>query len=390
MNNKRMNSRERVITTLNHKEPDRVPLDIGSTDVTGITLGAYKGLLGYWEKPQKDTKFVDIVQQIVEIDEEILREFRVDTRGVFPNLPSSWQLRINDGNTHTSFVDEWGIKWVMPKKYGKYYDMSSHPLSGEITVKEIENYPWPNPKNDQRFKGVRDRLCQLRNTTLYALLHGGALGAGMFELALWLRGFEDFYCDLVTNPGRACALLDKVVDLKIQYWGKALEEFGEYVDIIVEWDDLGAQETSLISPQMYKKYIKPRHRKLFSAIKKASPKRIYIFLHSCGSIYDLIPDLIEVGVDIINPVQVGAKKMGPEVLKREFSKDIVFWGGGIDTQKTLPYGTKQQIIDEVKRRIEELAPGGGFVFSAIHNIQPDVPPENIMTMVETFHRYADY
>ncbi len=385
-----MNSREWIIITLNHKEPDRVPLDIGGTDVTGITLGAYKGLLRYHGKSRKDIKFVDIVQQVAKVDEQMLEEFRIDTRGIFSQSSSSWQLKISDENNHTSFVDEWGIRWVMPKKYGRYYDMSSHPLSGEKTLEEIENYSWPDPGNDQRFKGVKDKLCQLRNSTSYALLHGGALGAGMFELALWLRGFEDFYCDLITNPGRACALLDKIVDLKIQYWGKALEEFGEYVDIVVEWDDLGAQETSLISPPMYKKYIKPRHRKLFSAIKKASPKRIYIFLHSCGSIYDLIPDLIEVGVDIINPVQVGAKKMDPEVLKREFGKDIVFWGGGIDTQKTLPYGTKQQIIDEVKRRIEEFSPGGGFVFSAIHNIQPDVPPENIITMVETFHRYADY
>jgi len=390
-----MNSRERIIAALDHKEPDRVPLDIGGTDVTGITLGAYKRLLRYQRKSQKDIKFLDMAQQVVEIDEQILGEFGVDTRGVligvFPGPSSSWQLKIRDENNHTSFVDEWGIKWVMPKKYGKYYDMSSHPpLSGEKTLEEIENYSWPDPKNNQRIKGFKDKLCQLRNNTSYGLLHGGALGGGTFELALWLRGFEDFYCDLTANPGRACALLDKIVDLKIQYWEKALEKFGKYVDIAVEWDDLGAQETSLISPQMYKKYIKPRHRKLFSAIKKASPKRIYIFLHSDGCIYDLIPDLIEVGVDIINPVQVGAKKMDPEVLKRKFGKNIVFWGGGINTQKTLPYGTKQQIMDEVKRRIEEFAPGGGFVFSAIHNIQPDVSPENIMTMVEAFHRYAYY
>lgn len=388
--NKLAKSKERVITTLNHKEPDKVPLDIGGTDVTGITLGAYKGLLSYWGKPRKNIKFVDIVQQIVEIDEEILREFGADTRGVFPSLPSSWQLKIEDENTHTSFIDEWGIKWVMPKNYGKYYDMFSHPLSGEITFEEIENYSWPNPQDDQRFKKVKDRLQQLRNNTPYASLHGGALGAGTFELALWLRGFEDFYCDLVTDSGRACALLDKIVDLKIQYWEKALAEFGEYIDVAVEWDDLGAQETSLISPQLYRKYIKPRHRKLFSAIKKTSPKRIYVFLHSCGSIYDLIPDLIEIGVDIINPVQMGARKMDPKILKKEFGKDIVFWGGGIDTQKTLPYGSKQQIVDEVKRKIEELAPGGGFVFSAIHNIQHDVPPENIISMLDAFHKYAEY
>jgi uroporphyrinogen decarboxylase len=385
-----MNSRERIFATLNHQEPDRIPLDIGATDVTGITLGAYRKLLKYLGRPLQNITLIDIVQQVVKVNEKILKEFRVDTRGVFPNPPSSWQLKIDDENNHTFFTDEWGIKWVMPKKYGKYYDMASHPLSAENLLEEIKNYPWPDPQDNGRFKGIKERLKQLRDNTFYALLYGGALGAGMFELALWLRGFENFYCDLATNPGGACALLDKIVDLKIRYWERALEKFGEYIDVVIEWDDLGAQKMSLISPRMYRKYIKPRHRKLFSAVKKASPKRIYIFLHSCGSIYDLIPDLIEVGVDIINPVQVGARKMDPKVLKKKFGKDIIFWGGGVDTQKTLPYGTKQQIIDEVKRRIEEFAPGGGFVFSAIHNIQSDVPAQNIMTMVETFHRYADY
>lgn len=386
-----MKSKERIITALNHQEPDRVPLDIGSSDVTGITLGAYKRLLEYLGRPADNIELIDVVQQVARVDEEILREFGVDTRGVFPNPPSTWRLKINEENSKTSFIDEWGIKWVMPKKYGKYYDMASHPLAGDKEIiKEIENYPWPDPQDSERFKGIKDRLKQLRENTHYALLYGGALGGGTFELSLWLRGFEDFYCDLVREPERACALLDKIVDLKIKYWEKALTEFGEYIDVVFEWDDLGAQEKSLISPEMYRKYIKPRHRKLFSAIKKASSKRIYIFLHSCGSIYDLIPDLIEVGVDIINPVQTGARKMNPEILKKEFGRNITFWGGGIDTQKTLPYGTKEQIKDEVKKRIEEFAPGGGFVFSAIHNIQPDVPAENIMLMLEAFHKYAGY
>jgi len=385
-----MDPRERVICALNHREADRVPLDIGSTDVTGITLGAYRGLLKHIGKLDRNIKFVDIVQQVVEIDEEILYEWQVDTRGVLSDPPSYWKLELKDEGSYTSFIDEWGIKWVMPKEHGKYYDMVSHPLSGDVRLSEIEKYSWPKPDDQQRFKNAREKLKNLRDNSSYALIHGGALGGGTFELSLWLRDFENFYCDLIQNPKRACAILDKVVELKIAYWEKALSEFGEYVDVVYEWDDLGAQETSLISPQIYRKYIKPRHTKLFSAIKNFAPKKVYIFLHCCGSIYDLLPDLIEAGVDIINPVQIGAKKMNPTVLKREFGKDIVFWGGGVDTQKTLPYGSRNEIEEEVKRRIEEFAPGGGFVFSAIHNIQSDVPPENILIMIEAFHKYATY
>lgn len=168
-----------------------------------------------------------------------------------------------------------------------------------------------------------------------------------------------------------------------------LKRLGKYCVVVGEADDLGVQDTTAISPEMYRKYVKPRHKKLFSHIKKLSP-HCYIFLHSCGSVYDVISDLIEVGVDILNPVQVSAAKMDTRKLKKEFGKDLTFWGGGVDTQDILPHRSPQQVKDEVRRRIDDLAPGGGFVFATMHNIQDDVPPENIMAMWEILREYGVY
>ena len=213
--------------------------------------------------------------------------------------------------------------------------------------------------------------------------------AGIFERALWIRGFEDFLTDLVASPSLATSLLDMLTEMHIKYWDKALDAMGGLVQVVVEADDLGTQNKPLISPKIYRKYLKPRHKKVFSFIKKKAPN-VYIFFHSCGSIYDLIPDLIESGIDILNPVQVSAAKMDTKRLKKEFGNEITFWGGGCDTQRILPYSAPQEVRDEVKKRIDDLAPDGGFIFNTVHNIQADVPPENIMAMWETLQEYGKY
>ena len=182
--------------------------------------------------------------------------------------------------------------------------------------------------------------------------------------------------------------LERYLEFKLEFWDNLLEQIGDMVDVVCESDDLGTQEATWISKDMYRHLIKPRQKKLFSFIKRRA--EVKVFLHSCGSIYDFIPDLIETGVDILNPIQVSAAKMDTAKLKREFGKDLVFWGGGIDTQKVLPYGTKQEIEDEVKKRIDDLAPGGGFVFATVHNIQEDVPPENIVAMLRALNKYGYY
>jgi uroporphyrinogen decarboxylase len=192
---------------------------------------------------------------------------------------------------------------------------------------------------------------------------------------------------LARDPKGVEAFLDKLLEFKIQYWDAFLSAAGDTVNVICEADDYGTQKGTLISANMYRKFMKPRQEKLFSFIKKKY--NVKVFLHSCGSVYDIIPDFIEAGVDILNPIQASAAKMDPKTLKKEFGKDIVFWGG-IDTQRVLPYGTPAEVKDEVKRIIDELAPGGGFVLASVHNITSEVPPQNIVAMAEAVREYGKY
>jgi uroporphyrinogen decarboxylase len=244
-----------------------------------------------------------------------------------------------------------------------------------------------DPVEDARFDELRDFAEKVRNEGRAFVL--GGISAGMLEMGLWLRGFENFFCDLHENRSLAEAICDKILELKMRYWEKALSLLGDLVDVVQEGDDYGGQQGLLISPQIWREVFKPRLRQLFSHIKRCAP-HVFIFFHSCGSIYEIIPDLIEVGVDILNPVQVAAANMDTKRLKREFGDCLTFWGGGVDTQRVLPRGTTEQVREEVKRRIEDLAPGGGFVFATVHNIQADVPPENILAMWEAVQEFGRY
>jgi uroporphyrinogen decarboxylase len=203
-----------------------------------------------------------------------------------------------------------------------------------------------------------------------------------------MRGFENYFSDFANNEKLLTSLMEKVMMLKMEYWDKALAEVGDYADAVGEADDFAGQYRMLISPGMYRRIVKPLHKRLFDFIHARTKAKI--FFHSCGAIRPVIGDLIEVGVDILNPVQVSATGMDSAELKKEFGKDIVFWGGGVDTQRVLGDGTPQQVRDDVRRRIEDLAPGGGFVFATVHNIQGNVPPENIMAMWETLQEYGIY
>jgi uroporphyrinogen decarboxylase len=383
-----MTPRGRILTALKHKEPDRVPFDLGSTGITGIHKIAYCNLLAYLGMEGKEIQTFDIIQQLAMVNEDLLQRFKVDTRGVLPKDPLSWSLKIQEEDKYRYFTDEYGIKWSMPKEGGLYYDMTHHPLSvSNLTVKYIEDYPWPDPQDPARIEGLKEEVEQLQKTDCAIVLNGP--GAGLFERSLWMRGFERFYIDLVRDPPLAISLLDKLTDFRIELWELLLDEVGDLVQIVVEADDLATQRSLMISPEMYRRYIKPRHKRVFSFIKEKAP-HVHIFFHSCGSIYDLIPDLIEVGVDILNPVQVNAAKMDTKQLKREFGDVLCFWGGGIDTQRVLPRGTPDEVRDEVKRRIDDLAPDGGFIFSTVHNIQADVPPENIIAMWEALQEHGRY
>lgn len=382
--------RERLEAALLHKESDRIPFDLASTRMTGISMTAYRNLLDYkgWNALDPQPEIGDTMQQLALVKEPVLQKLGVDVRGLIPSAPSNWQLNFVERGEYTEYIDEWGVLWRKPRKSGYYFDMTSHPLAGISDLSGLDSFAWPNAADKSRTEGYEKHLDFIAAQGDYGFtLHG--VSAGVMEMSLRLRGFEQFFMDLALEPDLACSIFDRIVDIKIAYWDAALEKVGNKVLVAIESDDLGTQDSLLISPGMYREYLKPRHQRLFSFIKKKAP-HIKVFLHCCGSIMPLIPDLIEAGVDILNPVQVSARNMDTKTLKKEFGKDLVFWGGGIDTQGILPHGSVKEIKDEVRRRIDDLAPGGGFIFNTVHNIQADVPPQNIEAMLETLQEYGIY
>jgi uroporphyrinogen decarboxylase len=267
--------------------------------------------------------------------------------------------------------------------------MRRHPLAQLERLDELAHYPFPDPLDARRFEGMAERADAFMNRRQAAYVLGRN-SAGLFEIALWLRGFENFYCDMAANEPLAEALLDIILEIKMKYWERALELVGPNVLIVSEADDLASQDRCLISPTLYRRLLKPRHTRLFSFIKRQAQAPVKIFYHSCGAIVPLLPDLIEAGIDILNPVQVSASGMDTRELKKRFGRDLTFYGGGVDTQQVLPRGSPRQVRDEVKRRLDDLAPGGGFIFSTVHNIQADVPPENLLAMWETLSAFGGY
>ena len=374
-----MNSRERIVAALNHQEPDRVPIDLGGCD-TGIEAGAYeplKELLGL--RGEVTTCFV---RDHTEIDESVLVRFGVDTRYVRVNPPKGIKPRIQEDN---SYLDLWGTRWKkLPTSL--YWDMVDFPIK-EPTMDALKKYPWPDPEDPWITKGIRERARKLNEETAYAVVLD-SIGLGIFEQAWALRGFENFLLDLAMNEGFAEALLCRIAEYHTALFDRILTEVGAYIQVVMVADDLGTQMGPMISPETYRRLIKPAQKRVYQRIK--SKTGAFIFLHSCGSVRQFIPDFIELGVDILNPVQVTAADMDPKELKAEFGQDLTFWGGGCDTQRVLGSASPDEVETEVKTRILELASGGGFVFNQVHNIQPGVPPENIVRMLETASEYGIY
>ncbi len=382
-------SRDRVEATLNHREPDRIPYDLGGTILTGIHQHAYRHLRVYLGLPTEPVEIEDPIQQLARVHDDMKEKLRVDVYGLNPGKPRGIGRPGWSEDGYDKLEDEWGIEWWKPQDGGFYYDMRRHPLAGVDTVKELAKYKFPDPLDPGRYEGMAERADELFNHRQVAYVLGRN-APGIFEIALWMRGFENFYCDMVTNQPFAEALLDIILEIKMRYWARALEVVGPNVMMLSEADDLASQNRCLISRELYRKLIKPRHTRLFGFIKQQARVPVKIFYHSCGAVAPLIPDLIDAGIDILNPVQVSAAGMDTAELKKQFGKELTFYGGGVDTQQVLPRGTPQQVRDEVKRRIDDLAPGGGFIFNTVHNIQADVPPANIVAMWETLREHGVY
>jgi uroporphyrinogen decarboxylase len=384
-----MNSRQRVQLALAHKEADRIPFDLGGTVLTSIHVNAYRNLRRYLGLPEKDVQVMDVFQQIATVDDDVRQKLGCDARNVAPRSSATFKIVVDEDSMpgYRFFHDEWGIGWRMPKDGGFYYDMFDHPFAASTDIEDIKKFPWPDPVDPARFVGLAESARHVADDLGEAVILGG-LSAGFVELAAWTRGFARFYPDLVTNLDWMTYLMDTIIDLKLAYWEIALPMVGDYADVVQEADDLAGQFGLLINPETYRKIIKPRHKKIMDFVKARTKAKI--FFHSCGAIREIIPDMIEIGIDIINPVQVSAVGMESSALKRDFGKDITFWGGLVDTQGVFNSGTPAQVCDDVRRRIDDLGANGGFVAATVHNIQANVPPENIMAMWETLQEYGVY
>jgi uroporphyrinogen decarboxylase len=374
-----MNSRQRVVTALNHKEPDRVPIDIGGTGATTLLIPAYKALIKFLGI-NKGTPLTSRFFRMAYLDAEILKKLGVDALLVMPNAPNNFKdIELDNG-----YIDEWGIKASKPVN-SLYYKFEKHPLENAETVEDIKKYKLPDPNDPGRTEGLREKIEYLYENTEYALI--GEPGDSVFERAWYLRGMENILNDLYFNQELLKALLDMVSDYFIAKVGPFLDIVGPYIDVFFTGDDLGTQNGPLLSPEMYKKIIKPFQKKVFDFIKSKTDAKL--IFHSCGSIFEFIPDLIEIGVDGINPVQTTAYKMDAVSLKKEFGRDLSFWGG-IDTQKTLPFGTDEELKKEIENKINDLGSKGGYVMASVHTIQPDVSPEKIIKMIEYGKDYGYY
>jgi uroporphyrinogen decarboxylase len=371
-----------MVTALSHEEPDRVPIDIGGGCSTSISVEGYDKLRRYLGLSGKGEKPLSELFRISRLDEDVMRYLGSDCRPLMIGPRLNWKPPRSEPGT---VIDEWGITWKQIHYTGGYYwEAVKNPLA-HATVEDLQNYPWPDPKDPGFTAGLADAARSLYHETDFAIVGEPGYNA-VWEPAYLMRGFDKMLVDLLRNPEFVSALFSKILEIDIAIAEQFLDAVGPYIQVIRTGDDLATQQNLMFPPEIYRKMLKPIHKRFFDFIK--SKTKAKLFYHSCGNIAPLIDDLVEIGVDIINPVQVSA--LGDTaVLKARFGEKVVFWGG-IDTQYILPRGSVEEVRAEVKHRIQDLGPGGGFVLASVHNIQPDVPPQNIIAMAETAKKLGAY
>ncbi len=376
----KMTSRERVLTALDHREPDRVPIDLGGNQ-TGIHKNAYQALVTHLGL-EEDLTIMDAVQQLAEPSEDVLERLHVDTRYIAAGAAGDWtggiEVHERDGRKWHDLRDEFGVIWSMPDDQPLYMDISHHPLA-DATIDDVKAYPFPRGDDPGRFVGLRERALMLKRETPYAVV--GRISGVVYEICWYMRGLERWFCDMITEPAFCEALVDRTLAFWMDWFRLFLEEVGDVVDVIMIGDDLAGQTGPLFNPQFYRTVVKPRHKKLVQYIRSRTQAKIWY--HTCGACRAYIPDLIDNGVDILNPVQISASDMLPAELKRDFGDQVVFWGGAIDAQHVLPVATPEEVAQQVRANVKAFMPGGGYVFNNVHNIQGGVSPENIIAMYDT-------
>jgi uroporphyrinogen decarboxylase len=379
-----MTARERLLAALEHRGPGELPVDLGGTATTTMTSGSYQRLRKHLGLPEMKSTILSFTAQSVRPHQDLLEMLRIDTRGVKPGGAKGFKASVTIEGDYEHYFDESGIGSRRPREGGFYFDMFHHPLSG---LSAQEALAWPLPRGDDpgRVKGLREECLKLREAG-YPVILSQSLGRGILHEGTGLFGFEDYFTRMLLEPELIDAMSERILQNKLAFYENVLGEIGDLLDVVTEADDLGTQRGPFISPEMYRTRIKPFQARLFAGIKRLAPG-VKIFYHSCGSVVHFIPDLIEIGVDALNPVQLSAEGMDPATLKREYGRDICFWGGGIDTQHVLPHGTPGQIKDEVRRLLETWVRDGGYVFATVHNIQDDVPPENVMALFQALEDF---
>jgi len=370
-----MNSRSRIQAALSHREADRVPLDLGSRS-SAIEQEAYESLKRHL---QIETPTRTFIRAHAELDEEIYDVLHIDTRYVRSVPADSWQTV----GEERVFIDRWGVPWR--RRLGSpYYELDRCPLMG-VDHRELLGGTWPELVSDRMLADMVQQAESWSRGCDQALFCD-VVGAGLFERAWYLRGFEEFLTELALEPVFAAGFLEKILEHQLQAYDKILTAIGDSIEGVWITDDLATQETLLVSPELYRRLIKPFQRRLLDFL---NDRGVSVVFHSCGAVAPLIPDLLEIGVRVLHPVQFSARGMDLRTLKRKYGRDLVFWGGGCDTD-TLQRGTPEAVAKEVRRSIDTLASGGGFVFSTTHCIQPGTPPRNIMTMIETLLEQGRY
>ena len=382
-----MEPRERLLTALAHRSPDRVPIDLGGNQ-TGIHKFAYQKLLGHLGLTE-EIVIMDLVQQLAKPSEAVLERFRVDTRYVWARgaagFPGGVVKRERDGRLWHDFTDEFGVTWSMPDDHPYYYDISHSPLAG-LSLRQIRDYPFPKGDDPSRFANIRAAAVELKRNTPYAIVSG--ISGVVYEICWYMRGLESLFMDMLDHPAILEAIIDRTLEFWLGWFRLFLDEVGDVVDVIMIGDDLAGQDGPLFPPRIYRSIVKPRQKRLVQYIKSRSKAKIWY--HSCGSVIEYIPDLLDNGIDILNPVQVSARGMDPRRLKATYGDKLVFWGGGIDSQHILPRATPEVVRNHVRRNVEALKPGGGYIFNNVHNIQADVPPENVVAMFDAALEFGRY
>jgi uroporphyrinogen decarboxylase len=399
-------SRERVLAALDHQETDRVPIDLGSSRSTGINAIAYQKLKQFLGE-SSDTVLFDVKQLLALPDLEILRRLGSDVV-ILPRLAPSLGIPINEYKRGCLPCN--GGECLLPKAFepidlpdgglgvvngqgrliakrpkgGLYFDEVYAPLAECESEDEIDALPMPSI-SDSEMIFQREQAKKLYEATDFAI--SGATSFSLFEKGLKDWGYENFLIMMMTEPELVEHYLDRLTDAYIVMMERYLEAVGDYVQIVQTNDDLGQQRGMLISPETYRQMFKPRHARIVQAIKRKN-KQMHIYLHCCGSIFPVIGDLAEVGFDILNPIQKECDNMDPSEIKQQFGKQLTFWGGGCSTQTTLTHGSVEDVVEEVKNMLSIFAPGGGYVFSQIHNIQAGISPEKILALFDTALRYG--